>query len=99
MNGKGSGTTQTQQVSQSTSVTVQNVIEDRGLEPLEKAKFLVDIFSTIDRIDNEKKATGPQTVFVQPQTSPFAFLSDPLNLGMITAAAAVLILLAKKAQK
>jgi len=95
MKGKG-GTEQTQQVSQSTSVTVQNVIQDRGLEPLEKAKFLVDIFSTIDRIENEKNA-GPQTVFVQPQASAFGFLADPLTLGMITAAAAALILIVKKA--
>lgn len=93
----GSSTTQTQEVTQQTQVTVQNVIEGPKLDPLEKVKLLGDLFAELDRVQIEKqKALTPGTVILQPQASPFAFLADPKTLLMITAAGVGLILVAKR---
>lgn len=93
----GSSTVQQQQVSQSTTVTVQNVIEDKGLEPLERLKLVTEVLGSIDQAQAAKQS-GPQTVILQPQVqqSPFSFLQDPKTVILLSAAAAGLIILSKR---
>lgn len=87
--------TQTQEVSQQTTVTVQNVIEGQQLEPIQKLQVLADIFSKIDAAETAKNA-GPQTVLSVSQIPGAAFLTQPPFLIMTTAAIAGLIILAKR---
>lgn len=94
----GSSTTQTQTVTQQTDVTVQNVIQGKELEPLERVKLLADVFATIDNAEAQKKSAGvPNTsVILQPVNSALSVLQNPTALLMITAAAGALILLIKR---
>lgn len=64
--GGGSETSQNQSVSQSTTVSVTNVIENPGLSSLEKLKLVADIFQTLDT-NNAQKKENPVNVLVSPQ--------------------------------
>lgn len=87
--------TQTQQVSQSTSVTVQNVIEGPKLEPLQRLQLLADIFSKIDA-QEQSKYKGPETVLQVTQVPGAAFLAQPQFILMATAAVAAIVLISKR---
>lgn len=96
----GSTTTQQQQVSQTTNVQVTNVIEDAGLEPLQRAQILADIFTKLDQVAIEKeKAGAPSAVVIQPQAEPFGFLRDPKTVLLITAAVIAVVVVARKIKK
>lgn len=95
----GSSTTQSQNVSQSTTVNVTNVIEDKGLEPLEKVKLLADIFVSLDQAETNrnKPPQGPQTVLIQsPAASPLNFLADPKTIALIAGSVILIIVVLKK---
>lgn len=87
--------TQTQQVSQSTSVTVQNVIEGPRLEPLQKLQMVADIFSKIDAAESAKYK-GPETVLQVSQIPGAAFLAKPEFIIMTAAAVLAVVLVAKR---
>ena len=93
----GSSTTQEQNVSHSTTVSVTNVIEDKGLEPLERLKLLADVFTGLDQAQAAQRNAGtPQTVLGITQVPGTAFLAQPQVIIMLTAAAAALILITKR---
>ncbi len=87
----GGGTTQEQTVTQQTSVTVQNVIQQPGLEPIQKIVLLGELFKTLDSAN--AAAAGPQTVVVPVSTGGGI---NPNLIALLIAAAAGLILVAKK---
>lgn len=82
----GSSTTQQQSVSQSTTVTVQNIIDtSKELEPLERVKLLADVFA---QIDAAAKPNVPQTVVIPTtQAAPKSVFSDPNMIALLIAAA------------
>lgn len=90
--------TQTQQVSQSTTVTVQNVIESAKLEPIERLAVLADVFAKIDQVEQASKA-APQTVLSVQQIPGAAFLTQPGFVILAAASVAVLIILNKRLKK
>ncbi|GEM_PF-3580567 len=94
----GSSTSQSQNVSQSTTVNVTNVIEDKGLEPLEKVKLLADVFVSLDQAQaNRQKAAVPQTVLIQPPATPaLSFLADPKTIALITGSIILILIVVKK---
>lgn len=96
--GGGSETTQQQNVSQSTTVTVQNIIDNsRPLESLEKLKMLADVFTTLDNAETAKKAAGTPGAVVSVANIPAANLfSNPLALGLIVGGAVLAIYLLRK---
>ena len=98
MNKKGSETTQTQNVSQSTTVSLTNVIDNtRPLEALEKVKMMAEIFNTIDQQEIARKNAGiPQSVVSVTNVPAAAYLSNPLTLGMIVGGVLLSIYLFKK---
>lgn len=81
----GGGTTQQQQVSQSTTVTVQNVIDtSKQLEPLERVKLLADVFA---QIDAAAKPNVPQTVVIPAsQAAAPSVFSNPNMIALMIAA-------------
>ena len=95
---KGSETTQTQNVSQSTTVSVQNVIQNtRPLESLEKLKMLADVFTTLDNAETAKKAAGTPGAVVSVANVPAANLfSSPLTLGLVVGGVIFSIYLLRK---
>lgn len=96
----GSTTTQQQQVSQTTNVQVTNVIEDAGLEPLQRAQILADIFTKLDSVQIEREKVGtPSAVVIQPAAEPFGFLRDPKTVLLITAAVVAVVIVARKVRK
>lgn len=96
----GSETTQTQQVSQSTTVSVQNVIEGRGLEPLERVKLLSEILATIDTVDAAGKSSSvPAVAIVQQAAQPFAFLQDGKTVLMLAAAVLGVVFVSAKIKR
>jgi hypothetical protein len=90
---KGDSTTQQQQVSQSTSVTVQNVIEDKGLDPLERLNLLATVF---EKIDSQNRAQVPSSVVSVQNIPSIAFLKDPTILSILLGGAALLIFIVKR---
>lgn len=93
-----SETTQTQNVSQSTTVTVQNVIDNtRALDPLEKLKLLSDVFTQIDQTELARQNSGtPGSVVSVTNVPAAAYLSNPLTLGMIIGGTLLVVYLVKK---
>lgn len=96
----GSTTTQQQQVSQTTNVQVTNVIEDAGLEPLQRAQILADIFAKIDQVEiDRQKAAIPDAVVVTNQSGPFDFLREPRTVALIAVAVVGVLIVARKLKK
>lgn len=94
--GGGSDTEQNQTVNQSTTVTVQNVIDtSRPLEPLEKVKMLVDVFATLDAAEAKKENPAGASVNVT-NIPAAAYLSNPLTLGMIVGGVLLSVYLLKR---
>lgn len=97
MKKKSPETNQTQTVTQSTTVNVQNIIEDKGLDPLEKFQILGNVFARLDEIEIAKQNVGTPAAAVSIfQPSALAFLQDPAALLMIGGITAAIILLVKK---
>jgi hypothetical protein len=86
--------TQQQVVSQSTTVNVQNVIEQPKLEPLQKLKLLGEVLNTLD---GPKEVAGAQTAVILSNPDPLAFFKDPQTLIWIGAGVIGLVLIAKRA--
>lgn len=82
MGRKGSSTTQQTKVEQKTEVTVQNVIEGRGLEPIERVKMLADIFKSFDEIKQKQEKNVP-VVIIKPQTKEPLFNSQILLFSFL----------------
>jgi len=85
--------TQQQVVSQSTTVNVQNVIEQPKLEPLQKLKLLGEVLNSLD---GPKESSGSQTAVILSTPDPLAFFKEPQNLIYIGAGIVALVLIAKK---
>lgn len=93
MSKNGSGTTQTQQVTQQTSVTVENIIQAQTLEPLQRVQLLADVFKTLDA--QNAVAPQPQTVVISPPAAP-SFFNNPNVIAGLIAASFALVVVAKK---
>jgi hypothetical protein len=96
--GGGSETTQTQTVQQSTTVTVQNIIDNsKVLDPLEKLKLLADVFATLDASDTAKKNAGTPGAVVSIANIPAASMfSNPATLSLLIGGAVLAIYLFRK---
>lgn len=98
--GKGGGTetTQSQTVQQSTTVTVQNIIDNsKQLDPLEKVKLLADVFSTLDQAEIAKQNAGtPSTVLSVANIPAANIFSNPLTLGLTVGGVLLAIFLLRK---
>lgn len=96
MGSKKQSVEQTQQVSQSTQVTVQNVIEDAGLSPLEQIKILGDLFVSLDTAQAAKQQQPQTVVIVPPGQGPADFLKDPRAVLVLAALGAGFIWMLRK---
>jgi len=84
---------QQQVVSQSTTVNVQNIIEQPKLEPLQKLKLLGEVLNTLDAKDG---TGGSQTAVILSTPDPLDFLKNPQTLIWIAAGLLGVVLVAKK---
>ena len=85
---------QQQVVSQSTTVNVQNIIEQPKLEPLQKLKLLGEVLQVLE--PKEVQAAPAQTAVVLATPDPLSFLKNPQTLIWIGAGLLGVILIAKK---
>ena len=96
--GGGSETTQTQTVQQSTTVTVQNIIDNsKQLDPLEKLNLLADVFTKLDAAKLAKETAGTPSTVLSIANIPAANLfSSPLGLGLVVGGVVLAIYFLRK---